>query len=59
MRGQHEPTRKCQHGVHIPSDCRQEDPNPVCSICTPVAASLTLTKKEWKEIQSKESMKNL
>ena len=34
MRGIHENLpRRCKHSVVIPSDCRQDDPNPVCSIC--------------------------
>jgi hypothetical protein len=51
--------RRCNHSVYIPANCGQGDPNPVCSLCTPVPASVALTKKEWKEIRSKESLKNL
>jgi hypothetical protein len=60
MRGIHENLpRRCEHGCYKPTDVSDSAPNPVCSICKPIPASLALTKREWKEIASKESLKNV
>lgn len=56
MSGVHENLpRRCEHGVFKPTDVRDSEPNPVCSICTPCTAR-AMTKAEYKQLKFENSM---